>query len=491
MSTGLLLVKTTRRNVFYKAVTYTVQVLGQPGRQVFHEQTGTQYDLPAGRHTVEVSDGRTTISKGVTILVGKPRIVTIDPAMTNEIWRGILLGTSLVIALMQGFFWKGLLFGCSFFLFRPCCFYSAKTVKSSPSILPVDFMKPYCPILLLGTLLLAGTFATAQTSPVDTTAAPAELNFDEFTDADDRKVKTFATQKVLYLSPTRLISVGYEAQFGGQLSTSLPLYSSSTQPIGTALNAYRGLRLALNTPVISRSNLIVNLGLTYWNTAIQAANPERSPLYGPLNLGLRTTGLNVTVFKPLDARRFLIIQANADANGNYRGFGDLSGHHLTYSALAVYGWKKDDNQMWGLGVTRTYRGGNLLHLPVLFYNKTFNQRWGVEAVLPARAAVRRNFGTNSLLSLGYELEGNAYFLSNGHATHLHDWYVRRSEIKPRINYERKLSGFVWLAVQAGMSLNWRFDVQGTQNPTANEIPRFNNQLRNAPYVNISLNLVSP
>ena len=80
MSTGLLLVKTTRRNVFYKAVTYTVQVSGQPGRQVSRGQTGTQYDLPAGRHTVEVSDGRTTISKEVTILAVKPRIVTTDLA---------------------------------------------------------------------------------------------------------------------------------------------------------------------------------------------------------------------------------------------------------------------------------------------------------------------------------------------------------------------------------------------------------------------------
>jgi hypothetical protein len=286
-----------------------------------------------------------------------------------------------------------------------------------------------------------------------------------------------------------LISVGYEAQFNGQL-TATPV---PTSPVGlqTTLNAFRGLRLSLNTPIISRSNVIVNLGFTYWNTAITATEPERSALFGALNQGLRTTGLNTTIFKPFDNRRFLIVQASADANGNYRGFSDLSSHHLTYSATAIYGWKKDDNLMWGLGLTRTYRGGNLLHIPVLLYNRTFNPMWGVEVIFPARATVRRNFGTSSLLSLGYELEGNSFFLSSGHATHLHDWYIRRSEFKPRINYERKLSGFVWLAVQAGMSVNWRFDVHKSQNPLANEQPLFANQLRNAPYLNLSLNLVSP
>jgi hypothetical protein len=349
--------------------------------------------------------------------------------------------------------------------------------------------------ILLSAWLITALTAQAQTTPTDTTAAPAEINFDEFTDADDRKVKTFATQKVLYLSPARLISIGYEAQFGGQLDVSTVPPTPTIVPTLSPIDAYRGLRIAANTPIISRNNVIVNLGVSYWNTAIKLQNETGGfGQFAPLSSGLRTAGLNATVFKPLDNRKFLIIQANADANGNYRGFGDLDSRHLTYSATAIYGWKRDDNFMWGLGVTRTYRGGDLLHIPVLLYNRTFNTRWGIEAILPARAAVRRNFGTASLLSLGYELEGNSFFLSNGRtggATNAPDWFVRRSEIKPRINYERQLSGFIWLAVQAGVAINWRFDVHRTQNPVANEQPVFDNRLRNAPYVNVSLNLVSP
>lgn len=343
-------------------------------------------------------------------------------------------------------------------------------------------------LLLIG---LTSVVGLAQTTPINTTlsAPPEDLNFDEFTDADDRKVKTFATQKVLYMAPARLISVGYEGQFGGELTTA-GQNTPAELPAPINLNAYRGLRLAYSTPIISRSNLILNLGVSYWNTAIKAGSLGRSGLVGSLEQGLRTAGLNATAFKPLNNKHFLIIQANADASGNYRGFSDLSSRHLTYNGTAVFGWKKDDNFMWGLGLTRTYRGGNLLYLPVLLYNRTFNPRWGVEAILPARVALRRNFGTNALLSVGYELEGNAFFLSNN-AGGRTDLFVRRSEIKPRLNYERKLSGFVWLAVQAGMSINWRYDVLGTQNPIANERAIFTNSLRNVPYVNVSLNLVSP
>ena len=102
MTTGLLLVKTRRQNAHLKATTYTVQVSGQVERQVSPQQPGTQYNLPTGHYVVEVSDGRTTVSKEVAVLVGNPRIVTIDPAMIDQAsWRGLLLGFGLIVVVLQ------------------------------------------------------------------------------------------------------------------------------------------------------------------------------------------------------------------------------------------------------------------------------------------------------------------------------------------------------------------------------------------------------
>ncbi|SHJ68321.1 hypothetical protein SAMN02745146_3691 [Hymenobacter daecheongensis DSM 21074] len=325
--------------------------------------------------------------------------------------------------------------------------------------------------------------ATAQTTPASTDS----LNFDAFGDADSKSAQAYATQKVLFLSPTKLISVGYEAQTGFDL-TSRPAGEQATGATTQAVDHYRGMRLGVNAPVISRSNFILNLGLTYWNTGVSLSNPNASAQHQALNRGLRTTGLNATVFKPFNEKHYLLLQANGDLNGNYRRFDDLNNKALTYSGTAIYGWKPTDSFMWGLGVTRTYRAGQLLHIPVVLYNRTFNPRWGVEAVFPARVNVRRSFGTSSLLMLGYELEGNAYYLGpvNGQ-----DLYLRRGEMKPRITYERQLAGFVWLSAQAGYRYNWRFDSFRTQNPSGDDKPVFENDLQNPFYFNVSLNLVSP
>ncbi|WP_232066270.1 DUF6268 family outer membrane beta-barrel protein [Hymenobacter sp. BT18] len=333
--------------------------------------------------------------------------------------------------------------------------------------------------------LVLATGAQAQDTPAPPAApAPADsLDFGEFGDADGQAARTFATQKVLYLSPTKLISLGYEGQPGFDLTTSGQTFDP---PLTQEVERFRGLRLGVNAPVISRSNFILNLGLTYWNTSVQV--PGSPGLWQALNKGLRSTGVNATVFKPFDIKRFLLLQASADLNGNYRSFGDVSSQALTYSGTAIYGWKPNDNFMWGLGVTRTYRAGQLLHIPVAFYNRTFSPRWGVEAVFPARANLRRSFGTSSLLMLGYEIEGNAYYLGPVDGQ---DIFLRRGELKPRITYERQLAGFVWLSAQVGYRYNWRFDGFTTQNPTGDDKPLFENTLGNPLYFNVSVNLVSP
>jgi len=350
--------------------------------------------------------------------------------------------------------------------------------------------------LLVGLVWLCSLLSVsvyAQTAPADTTQPEGLENFDDFGDADDKKIKTYCTQKVLYLSPTKLISVGYEGQGAFNLTSFGPHNATSRLPrtYETEVQGFRGLRLAVNTPVISRSNFILNLGVTYWNTAFNAANPnpEGSQYFRALEQGLRSTGVNATVFKPLDNQHFVIFQASADVNGNYRNLPDIFFRRATtVSATGIYGWKRDDNFMWGLGVTRTYRAGQLLHIPVLFYNRTFNPKWGVEAIFPARVNLRRSFGTTGLLMLGYEIEGNAYHLGQLNDS---DVFLRRGELKPRITFERQLSGFVWLSAQVGYRYNWRFDAFSTQNPVNNEKPLFENRLGNPLYFNVSVNLVSP
>lgn len=348
-------------------------------------------------------------------------------------------------------------------------------------------MTPRLILLTAAAVLLAGA-SYAQDTPAP---APADsLDFDSFGSADGKTVQTYATQKVAYLTPTKLISIGYELQGPFSIESAGPHRAgAASTELNQDVDRYRGLRLGVNFPVISRSSFILNLGLTYWGTGTRINGAASSELFTALNRGLRTTGVNGTVFKPFDDVHFMILQANADLSGNYRGFDDLDSKQLTYSGTAIYGWKRSDQLMYGLGVTRTYRAGQLLHIPVLFYNRTYSPKWGVEAIFPARVNLRRNFGTSSLLQLGYELEGNAYYL--GQTTGGNEMYLRRGEMKPRITYERQLSGFWWVSAQLGYRYNWRYNVFTDQNPKGDNSPLFDNTLGNPVYFNISVNLVSP
>lgn len=104
MSTGLLLIRTSRRNVLCKASNHTVRVSGQPDQQLSEQQPDIQYNLPSGRYTVEVSDEHAMVSNDVVVLVGKPRIVKVYPAMGLAAFRGFLIGSALVVLAVQLFF---------------------------------------------------------------------------------------------------------------------------------------------------------------------------------------------------------------------------------------------------------------------------------------------------------------------------------------------------------------------------------------------------
>jgi hypothetical protein len=158
--------------------------------------------------------------------------------------------------------------------------------------------------------------------------------------------------------------------------------------------------------------------------------------------------------------------------------------------------------MTGFGLSHTYRGGQPAYFPVVMLNYTApSRKWGTEILLPARAAYRRTFSARSLMLVGYEMEGNSYRLNNYNKNTPTEsvWELRRSEIRLRVSYERSLSGFVWVAVQAGYRLNFRFDVDELKDgkdfrselgngglPYTQEL-----SLSNPLYFNVSLNLVSP
>jgi len=233
------------------------------------------------------------------------------------------------------------------------------------------------------------------------------------------------------------------------------------------------------------------MGANYWSSNFNFEKPVNTQFGTYLNNHTMTSaGLNTTIFKPLNEKNFLIIQASADVNGLFHDFSAINKDALTVSGTVIYGWKKSEKNMIGTGIARTYRAGQLIHVPILFWNKTFNDKWGMELLLPARGFMRYNFSTFNMLQAGFELEGNQFWmpLSN---TNNGEVFIQRGEFRPKVMWDKKLSGFVWFHAEAGMRYNWRFEVMNVYNGKKEAQRYFESRLGNPLYFNIGFNFVSP
>ncbi|MFQ3214623.1 MAG: hypothetical protein ACJAT1_001143 [Marivirga sp.] len=330
--------------------------------------------------------------------------------------------------------------------------------------------------------------------------------------------KSYANAKIIGLSPARFITVGYEQQmpYDMRLSTiqrngydyNVDREEAIDQSLGeTGRVAYTGgLRINANIPVISTNKIIWQLGANYMQSAYRFS--ESSPSEGGLieqldGRSLHTAGLFTTVFKPLNETTFLLFQGQFDVSGDYN-LSNMGDQYLRYSAAAMVGKRPHDRLQWAIGLSRTYRVGAPNYIPVALYNFTSaNKKWGIEALLPARAFYRYTLNATNLILAGFELEGASYRigqLSNPTAGEISSFEIRRGEIKARVEYQRQLAGFFWWSVQAGVRLDYSYDADFLNNGDETlrvfglfgEDPfSMRNSLGPAPYFNFSISFVSP
>ena len=369
--------------------------------------------------------------------------------------------------------------------------------------------------LLILSLVFSTLVASAQVpQPTDTSSSEEDYSQYDNLNFADEGAKRFCSPKIEGLSPAKLISIGYDYQFGYTMKTdslkrSYPV-NSEFLPQESKVLSSQGIRIAANIPVISNTKLVWQLGANYWEQRYTFDNPDslKNPLLVALNnKGLRTVGLSTTLFKPLNDKQFLLFQGSADYNGNYSIKNLMPLTYLKYSAALIWGKRTTEKKQWGIGVARTYRVGELNYIPVILFNNTdVANKWGSEILFPARAHVRRTINSRNMLFAGYELEGQSYRLWDnslpGTAVDLgrENLEIRRGEIRLRLVYEFSLKGFVWMSIQAGYRINYRFDVDRLISGkeiyrafgfASNEPYVMLNELSNPFYLNVSINLVSP
>ena len=329
-------------------------------------------------------------------------------------------------------------------------------------------------------------------------AAPAP------TDSASNDRQRFANPSVLGMGPSKGLVVRYER---------MPTFgvASSGQVVGIrnyAGDISKNARLSIKgyIPAWNHPHLKVIVGLSYEREEFKFSGPATEyELYENIeNKGLKSTAVQIAVIRPVDAVHWYLARVKGELSGDYTSSELTKSDYSRFSAEAIYGWKRSPNFSWGLGFQYGYTFGRLSLYPALIYNRTFNPRWGIEALAPARVTLRRNISPNSILYAGYTVDGYNYIVRLNRAplarknpdgspdlntAPLSTLELRETEVKFRLRWEREVFSFLWLGAEAGYRYNYAFDAFDRTNADREKI--IDSKFDGSPYASLELFLTPP
>ncbi|HEX8326023.1 MAG TPA: DUF6268 family outer membrane beta-barrel protein [Hymenobacter sp.] len=360
---------------------------------------------------------------------------------------------------------------------------------------PIFFRRlgPYTAVfLLLSRAVLAQD--PAPTPPVYPAAAATAA--DSAAGNTDRQ--QFANPSVLGMGPSKGLIVRYERmpRFGVASSAKVAgLNDFSTDATKNARLSIKGYIPAWNRP-----HLKVIVGLSYEREEFQFAQlPTNYELYDNIeNKGLKSTAAQIAIIRPIDDVHWYLARIKGELSGDYTSSELRKSDYTRLSAEAIYGWKRSANFSWGVGFQYGYTFGRLSLYPAVIYNRTFNSRWGVEALFPARVTMRYNVSQNSILYAGYTVDGYNYIVrlrspltrdGQPDKRALTTLELRETEVKFRLRWERELLSFLWMGAEAGYRYNYAFDAFDRTNADREKI--IDSKFNGVPYASLELFITPP
>ncbi len=258
---------------------------------------------------------------------------------------------------------------------------------------------------------------------------------------------------VLNKSRSKGIAISYSFWDGGQIADSEDLRLQSIQAI----------TVKARIPILLKPRLKVLIGYDYgqevydFRTGTQSGFGEVFQQFHRVRL--KNQGLGLYGSYTFNHKFYLAIRAKALYQGDYTGFIPFEDRFANYQFGAIFGIKRNENEEIGIGFNLRHNFRNTLVLPFLIYNKTFNEHWGIETVLPASVLGRYNVKPGCILLFG------ARFRSRGYAAELDQgrvqYHVRNAAIQSMVSWEQKLVPWVWANVSAGyqVNLNTHYEAQ--------------------------------
>jgi hypothetical protein len=217
-------------------------------------------------------------------------------------------------------------------------------------------------------------------------------------------------------------------------------------------------------PLVVRPAFKAMLGLKYGLERFHFTDLESSdfPLLKRLsNSELKVAEAAAYFVMPINDKYYTALRMSASYNGDYSEVVNFDRRYALYRVAAVWGVKKRQDLEYGAGLMYSSRYGHSTLVPFAFYNRTFNEHWGLESTLPVSIKARYNFNERLLTLFGTEYSSQRYALavpepiSNPFLNHTEKapYVYRNASLDLTSSWYYHLRGWAWLQFKVGYSFN--------------------------------------
>lgn len=243
----------------------------------------------------------------------------------------------------------------------------------------------------------------------------------------------------------------------------------------------------LKVPLVVQTRFKTMLGFKYCleRFNFQSMDENSFPLLNRLNESeLKIAEAAAYFMLPVNEKYYTSFRFSASYNGDYGNFVSLDNRYALYRAAGVVGVKKRDNLEYGGGLMYSSRYGASSFVPFGFYNRTFNEKWGLELTIPVSLKARYNFTKGFMVLFGTEYSSQRYALavtepvSNPflHQEERAPYQYSRSTFNLTSTFNYQLSGWTWIQFKAGYAFGMRSQAIHLSSGTEYNLKSSNNLL---------------
>lgn len=284
--------------------------------------------------------------------------------------------------------------------------------------------------------------------------------FPEDIDAGAVNIRCLCKPGVVNKSRSRGIDIAY------QLTTNANLEEQNNVllPPLSRLRTLQLFILKLKAPIINKEGFKLLLGYNYMpeRYSFERIGEDFGSAFRSLDeKRLKSNALSLLATYSINDRYYASVRGRVAANGDYESWIDFDNRYAVYNLISIFGIKKREDTEWGFGLSFSHSFRRTIALPFLFYNRSFNEKWGIESVLPVMIMGRYNIKPGSILLFGFTYNSRSYSvdLDNPETFNPSIYHLNHSELLIQTSLEQQIIPWLWFNVRGGFQFNFSTDFE--------------------------------